>query len=60
MDYVILRYRGSPDDVVGVAAMRDASQAVEFALRWKRAAPHEGLIVSVADQPFVHCVPRTR
>ena len=60
MEYVLLRYRRNPADVVGLAATADPSQAVDLVRRWSHRAPDEGLILAVADRPIVHCAPRRR
>ena len=60
MEYVLLRYRRNPSDVVSLASTADPSEAVDLVRRWSRRAADEGLIVSLADRPIVHCAPRRR
>ena len=60
MQYVVLRYRERPDEVVDVTCTSDPGEAVDLARRWSRYAPEEGLIVAVDGRPFVHCAPRGR
>lgn len=59
MEYVLLKYRDRPDEVVGLAATMSASEAVEIALRWSHGEPHLGLIVTIGQRAIVHCTPRT-
>lgn len=60
MEYVLLRYKQKPQDVVGLAATADPAQAVDLARRWTKTAPDEGLIVAVDNQAIVHCTPRDK
>jgi hypothetical protein len=58
MEYVLLRYRQRPDEIIGVISTTDAHEAVALARRWASDASDLGVIVAVDGQPFVHCTPR--
>jgi hypothetical protein len=58
MDYVLLRYRQRPEDIIGVVSTGNAREAVSLARRWAREDSDLGVIVTVAGRPFVHCTPR--
>lgn len=58
MDYVLLRYRERPGVILDTASTADVQEAVALSRRWCHAAPDEGLIVTIGDQPFLHCPPR--
>jgi hypothetical protein len=58
MEYVLLRYRERPDQVVGVASTCRPDEAVELVRSWSHRAPDEGLILAIRDRPVVHCAPR--
>jgi len=59
MEYVLLRYRNRPEDLIAVASTASAEEAVEIVRRWYRTTPEEGVIVTIGGQAFVHCTPRT-
>ena len=58
MDYVLLRYRQRPEDVIGVMCTANAREAVNLARRWASEDSNLGVIVALDGQPFVHCAPR--
>jgi hypothetical protein len=60
MEYVLLRYRGRPDQVTGLTSTSRPKEVVEFVRTWSRRDPDEGVIVAIRDRPVVHCAPRTR
>jgi len=60
MEYVLVRYKRKPEEVIGIAATASPSEAVDLARCWTRAAPDEGVIVAVGKQAIVHCAPRAR
>ncbi len=60
MEYVLLRYKHRPEDLVGVVATANPSVAVDLVRRWSKSAPDEGLIVTIDKQAIVHCTPRGR
>ena len=60
MEYVLLRYRERPDQVIDLASTRRPQEAVELVRTWSSRAPDEGLILAIRDRPVVHCVPRGR
>jgi hypothetical protein len=60
MEYVLLRYRGKPDQIVDLAATSRPNEAVDLVRTWSRRDPDEGVILAIRDRPVVHCAPRGR
>ena len=60
MEYVLLRYRARPDQVIDLASTSRPHEAVELVRTWSRRAPNEGLILAIRDRPVVHCAPSCR
>ena len=60
MEYVLLRYRHRPEQVIHLASTSRPHEAVELVRSWSRRPPDEGLILAIRDRPVVHCAPRSR
>jgi hypothetical protein len=59
MEYVLLRYRDRPDQVIDLASTSRPYEAVTLVRDWARRAPDEGVILAIRDRPVVHCAPRS-
>ena len=58
MEYTLIRYHDTPDNVFVVASTHDPAEAVAFLRYWHRAAPEDGVVVRLGDREVVHCAPR--
>ncbi len=59
MDYVIYRYAERPEVVAGMAATQKPEEAAALVTAWQQQPPgREGLIVTLGEQPVIHCPPR--
>jgi len=58
VEYVVIKYREKPEDIVDLAATANPDRAVSLTREWAQRAPDEGLVVVLERQPIVHCAPR--
>jgi hypothetical protein len=58
MEYVVIKYRREPSEVVSIAATQSPDVAVSLTRTWAQRAPDEGVVVVLEKQPIVHCAPR--
>ena len=58
MEYVVIKYRGRPVDIVDIAPTGNPDAAVSLRRTWAQRAPDEGIVVVLEKQPIVHCPPR--
>jgi len=58
MEYTLIRYHDTPDNVFVVTTTHDPAWAVALLRRWHRAAPEDGVVVRLGGRELVHCAPR--